>query len=105
MGDQHVEIQGIVGKANVRKKANGKVIRHIKGTGIGSITVGGETFTADQVPAEPIVVEGLGTIEFNVVKATKRGVRVTAVRITVNPGEANETVINLGNARAFIQPY
>jgi hypothetical protein len=104
-GDQHVEIEGIVGKANVRKKANGTVVRNIKGTGIGSLTIGSQTFTADQVPSEPITVDGLGTLEFNVVKSTKRGVRVTAVRITVHPGEANETVINLGNARAFIQPY
>ena len=43
-------------------------------------------------------------IEFNVTGDQARGVQVTAVRITLNPGEAAETVINLGNARAFIKP-
>jgi hypothetical protein len=103
-GDQMVEIVGIVGKANVKRKASGKVVRNINGTGIGSLTVGGETVSGDQVPTDPIDIEGLGTIEFNVAKFAKRGVKVTAVRITLDPGQASETVINLGNARAFLKP-
>ncbi|MGZ5418147.1 MAG: choice-of-anchor P family protein [Nocardioides sp.] len=103
-GDQMVEIVGIVGKANVKKKASGKVVRNINGTGIGSITVGGETVSGDEVPTDPIVIDGLGKIEFNIKNMTKRGVKVTAVRITLNPGAASETVINLGNARAFLKP-
>ena len=35
---------------------------------------------------------------------TKRGVKVTAVRVTLNPGDSSQTVINLGNARAFLKP-
>lgn len=104
-GDQHVEIKGIVGMANVTKKASGKIVPNTKGTGIGSLTIGTETFAPDALPADPIVIDGLGKIEFNVTNLTKRGARVTAVRITLNPGEASETVINLGNARAFLQPY
>jgi hypothetical protein len=102
--DQKVEINGIVGRANVKKKASGKIVRSIKGTGIGSLTFGGETYTADQLPTEPIVVDGLGRIEFNVKNVTKRGVKVTAVQVTLNPGDASETVIRLGNARAFLKP-
>jgi hypothetical protein len=100
-GDQRVELNGIVGRANVKKSKSGKWVRSTKGTGIGSITIGGETFGSDQLPSEPIAVPGLGTIEFNVTKMTKRGVRVTAVRVTL---DAAKTVINLGNARAFFLP-
>jgi hypothetical protein len=103
-GDQRVELDGIVGRANVKKSAAGKWVRSTKGTGIGSLTIGGQSFGADQLPSDPIVIDGLGTIEFNVTKMTKRGVRVTAVRVTLNPGDASQTVINLGNARAFFLP-
>ena len=104
-GDARVQMTAIVGQANVRKKESGKIVRNIDGSGIGSLTIGGESFSADQIPTDPIEVPGLGLIEFNVTKLMKKGVRVTAVRITLNPGEAGETVINLGNARAFIHPY
>lgn len=103
-GDQRVELNGIVGRANVKKTKSGKWVRSTKGTGIGSLTIGGETFGADQLPSDPIVIDGLGKIEFNVKNLTKRGVKVTAVRITLNPGDASQTVINLGNARAFFKP-
>jgi hypothetical protein len=103
-GDQRVELDGIVGRANVKKTKSGKMVRSTKGTGIGSLTIGGETFGADQLPSDPIVIDGLGKIEFNVKNLTKRGVKVTAVRITLNPGDASQTVINLGNARAFFKP-
>ena len=86
-GDQRVELNGIVGKANVKKTKAGKWVRSTKGTGIGSLTVGGQTFGADQLPSDPIVIDGLGTIEFNVTKMTKRGVRVTAVRVTLDGGQ------------------
>jgi hypothetical protein len=79
-------------------------VRSIKGTGIGSLTVGGQSYGADQLPSDPIEIPGLGIIEFGVKNATKRGVKVTAVRITLNPGDAAKTVINLGNARAFLKP-
>lgn len=103
-GDQMVELSGIVGRANVKKTKAGKWVRSTKGTGIGSLTIGGETYGADQLPSDPIVVDGLGTIEFNVRNMTKRGVKVTAVRVTLNPGDSSQTVINLGNARAFLKP-
>ncbi|MGN6574314.1 MAG: choice-of-anchor P family protein [Nocardioides sp.] len=103
-GDQRVEIEGIVGQANVEKKKSGKLVRSIKGTGIGSLTIGGQSFGADQLPSDPIEIPGLGKIEFGLKNVTKRGVKVTAVRITLNPGDAIPTVINLGVARAFLKP-
>jgi hypothetical protein len=103
-GDQTVQIEGIVGRANVKKNKAGKIVRSTKGTGIGSLTVGGDTYGPDQVPSDPIDIPGLGKIEFGVKKMTKRGVKVTAVRVTLNPGDAAQTVINLGNARAFLKP-
>jgi len=103
-GDQMVQIEGIVGQANVKKTKSGKFVRSIDGTGIGSLTIGGQSHGADQLPSDPIEIPGLGKIEFGVKNMTKRGVKVTAVRITLIPGDALPTVINLGNARAFLKP-
>ena len=46
---------------------------------------------------------GLGLIQFNLVEKSRKGIRLTAVRITLNPGESSKTVINLGNARTEIK--
>lgn len=103
-GDQQVVLNGVVGRANVKKKSSGKIVRSTEGTGIGSLTFGGQTYGPDQLPTEPMVIDGLGRIEFNVTKLTKRGVKVTAVQVTLKPGDAAATVIRLGNARAFLKP-
>jgi hypothetical protein len=101
-GDQRVVVKGIVGVAEVRKKASGKIVRSIKGTSVGSLTIGGEE---QSIPTDgtPMELPGLGMIEFNLKEVSRRGVSVTAVRITLNPGEASQTVINLGNARTMIK--
>ena len=101
-GEQRVVLKGIVGVAEVRKRASGKIVRSIKGTTVGSITIGGEeqTIPSDGAPME---LPGLGTAQFNLKETSRRGVTVTAVRITLNPGESSQTVINLGNARTMIK--
>lgn len=102
-GDERLEIRGIVGVAKVRKTESGKIIRSIKGSTIGSLTVGTETFTSDEIPTDPIVIDGLGKVEFFLKEKNTRGIKVTAVRITLDPGESSETVINLGNARTMLK--
>jgi len=101
-GDQRVELAGIVGVARVHRKANGTLVRSIKGTSIGSFTVGGEEQKLP-VNSEPVELPGLGLIQFNLVERSRKGIRLTAVRITLDPGESSQTVINLGNARTEIK--
>ncbi len=101
-GDQRLELAGIVGIARVHRKANGTLVRSTRGTSIGSFTFGGEE-QALPVNSEPVELPGLGLIQFNLVEKSRKGIRLTAVRITLNPGESSKTVINLGNARTEIK--
>lgn len=101
-GDQRVELAGIIGVARVHRKANGALVRSTRGTSIGSFTIGGEEQKLP-VNSEPVELPGLGLIQFNVVEKSRKGIRLTAVRITLNPGESSTTVINLGNARTEIK--
>lgn len=101
-GDQRVELAGIIGVARVHRKANGTLVRSTKGTSIGSFTIGGEE-QAIPVNSEPVELPGLGLIQFNLVERSRKGIRLTAVRITLDPGESSETVINLGNARTEVK--
>lgn len=101
-GDQRVELAGIVGVARVHRKPDGRLVRSTRGTSIGSFTIGGEE-KAIPVNSEPVELPGLGQIQFNLVEKSRKGIRLTAVRITLNPGESSETVINLGNARTEVK--
>lgn len=101
-GDQRVELAGIIGVARVFRKADGTLVRSTRGTAIGSFTIGGETH-AIPVNSEPVELPGLGLIQFNVAEKTPQGIRLTAVRITLDPGESSQTVINLGNARTELK--
>lgn len=101
-GDQRVELAGIVGVARVHRKADGTLVRSTRGTTIGSFTIGGEE-QAIPVNSEPVELPGLGLIQFNLVEKSRKGIRLTAVRITLDPGESSQTVVNLGNARTEIK--
>ena len=101
-GDQRVELAGIIGVARVHKKANGTLVRSIKGTSIGSFTIGGEEQELP-VNSEPVELPGLGHIQFNLIEKNRNGIRLTAVRITLDAGDSGQTVINLGNARTAIR--
>lgn len=101
-GDQRVELAGIIGVARVHRKANGDLVRSTRGTSIGSFTIGGEE-QAIPVNSEPVELPGLGIIQFNLVEKSRKGIRLTAVRITLDPGESSQTVINLGNARTEVK--
>jgi hypothetical protein len=101
-GDERVELTGIVGVANVYRKPNGDVVRNAKGTSIGSLTIGGEE-QALPADADPIEIPGLALIEFGLKERTAKGLIVTAVKVTLDPGEAGETVVKLGNARTAIK--
>lgn len=105
-----LELRGIVGRANVAQDKSGRIVRNdIKGSSIGEIIVDGESqgaldpSTAGQAP--PIEIPGVAKIEFFVKDRTNRGIKVSAVVITMLPDTPGLSVVRLGNAAAHIKRY
>lgn len=106
-GESSLQIKGIVGRANITKWRSGTVTRGIGGSTVLSIIVNGEE---RKIPLDrTIEIPGLAKVEFMIVsRPTRRDIKVTAVRITLVPGAAENTgvaVINLGVARAGITDF
>ena len=105
-----LELRGIVGRANVAQSKSGKIVaNNIKGSSIGEIIVDGESQggldpkTAGQAP--PIEIPGVAKIEFFVKKKTNRGMKTTAVVITMLPGTPGLSEVRLGTAQVHINRY
>ncbi len=105
-----LEIRGIVGKANVKQNKAGKIVRrNIKGSSIGEILVDGDSQGSfgpgetSQIPADGI--PGVAKIELFKKTRTNRGMRVSAVVITLADGSPGVSVIRLGNAQLHIRRY
>jgi len=101
-GDTSLVINGVVGRANVVLTKSGKIYKSISGSQVLSISAGGTSYPVPK-PDVPLVIDGVANIEVFVKETTKRSIRVTAVRVTLVPGTAGETVVNIGNARAAIR--
>ena len=92
-------LRGISARAHVVKTADGYV-RDTLGTGIGSVMFQGD---AQDVPdSGEFEIPGVALFEPNIVHKTARGVTVTALRVTLLDGRG--AVIDLGYAKAFLQP-
>lgn len=105
-----LEIKGITARANVKQKKSGKIKTNIKGSSLGEVYLDGELQggfdhkQARQIP--PMDIPGVAKIEF--FKKSDwggRGVRVSAVVITLLENTPVGSVIRLGNAQAKIQKY
>lgn len=111
LGNGALELSLLKGRANVRRGPEGKVFANSRGTTPGSITAGGEEYTAAELLAalenDELVIPGLLGIRFNVTKKLRRGIKVVAVRITIAEetasGEKAAVKIDLGNAIARIR--
>lgn len=102
LGDGDVVLEAIKAQANVHKSRTGKLTKNGKGTSPGTITINGNT-TA--LPINGTYDLGaLGTIDTNEVTRSKRGIRVTAVKVTLLNGTAADSVLLLGNAWTTIKP-
>jgi hypothetical protein len=101
IGDGALVVKGIVGRVNVKRSGDNlaKLSRNIKGTTIGSITANGEPQTFPDT--EPLVIDGVASIERNVKKKIKGGLALTALRITLLDGSG--AVIDLGLAKLQVQ--
>jgi hypothetical protein len=106
-GDTSVTIDGVVGRVNLSTDRRGRILRRdTAGTVPGVLTFQGQSYTLplDQAPDLPPELSALLSIQTGVVdQSNPRGLKVTALRITLLGGTAAGTVINLGNAKASIR--
>ncbi len=82
LGGQLV-IDAINSKVNVKRQANGKLKRKARAS-VGSITLGGEPQSLDQLGE--LEIPGLAKIETGLTKKIRGGIRVVGVRLTLLDG-------------------
>lgn len=100
LGGGQLVVQGIVGKATVRRTSSGRVVRSDEGTQVGTVTVNGQeqTFPATGV----IEIPGVAKLERDVVTRTRSGMFVIGLRVTLLDGSG--AVVNLAEAKLRIHP-
>lgn len=96
LGGGQLVVQGIVGKVSVTREGS-KVVRNIKGTTIGSLTINGEERAFPDT--DVIEIPGVARLERNITNRTLVGISVVSLRITLLDGSG--AVIDLGSA--FLQ--
>lgn len=97
--NDQIVVQAIVGQVNVDRRDGHKIVRNIKGTTLGTITVNGQTQVFE--PGQNVIeIPGLVRFERNVQDRSKTGVSVIALRITLLSGTLG--VIDLGEASLHI---
>lgn len=99
-GGTGIKINGIVGRANVKRTAKGKFVRNINGTDIGSIVIGGKKYALPK-PGQAIEVPGVVKIRFAVTKKNKNTIEVTALRIVLLDGTVG--TLDLGYAKTRVK--
>ena len=97
----------MVGRVNLVTDRRGRLVRRdTAGTIPGVLTFQGQTYTLPlgEAPELPPELAALVSIQTGVTDLSdNRGLRVTALRITLLDGTAAGTVVNLGNAKATIR--
>jgi len=100
LADGAFVLRGINAQATARRSTTGEVTTSAEGTSPGTLTAGGVTLP---LAADGVISLGtLGTIETGLTTATRSGVKVIAVRVTLFNGTEADTVLDLGNAAASI---
>jgi hypothetical protein len=106
-GDTALTIEGVVGRVNLVTDRRGRLVRRdIAGTIPGILNFQGQSYALPlgEAPELPAELAALISIQTGVTdQSDARGLRVTALRITLLDGTAAGTVINLGNAKASIR--
>ena len=106
-GDTALTIDGVVGRVNLVTDRRGRLVRRdTAGTIPGLLTFQGQTYSLPlgEAPELPAELAALISIQTGVTDLSdNRGLRVTALRITLLDGTAAGTVVNLGNAKATIR--
>ena len=106
-GDTSLTIDGVVGRVNLVTDRRGRLVRRdTAGTIPGVLTFQGQTYTLPlgEAPELPAELAALISIQTGVTDLSdNRGLKVTALRITLLDGTAAGTVVNLGNAKATVR--
>ena len=106
-GDSTLTIDGVVGRVNLVTDRRGRLVRRdTEGTIPGILTFQGQAYTLPlgEAPELPPELAAVLSIQTGVTdQSDARGLRVTALRITLLDGTAAGTVVNLGNAKATIK--
>ena len=100
-------IDGVVGRVNLATDKAGRLVRRdTEGTIPGVLTFQGQSYTLPlgEAPELPPELAALISIQTGITdQSDARGLKVTALRITLLDGTAAGTVVNLGNAKANIR--
>jgi hypothetical protein len=92
--------KGVVAKAHVTRTSSGTYTKDTRGTSTGTIVYNGHQVA---IPASGVLrIPGVARIESNVVSRTRRGISVTALRVTLLDGSL--AVVNIAHARVSIAP-
>ncbi len=106
-GDMTMTVDGVVGRVNLATDKAGRLVRRdTEGTIPGVLTFQGQSYTLplDEAPELPPELAALISIQTGITdQSDARGLKVTALRITLLDGTAAGTVVNLGNAKANIK--
>ena len=104
LGDGTVVLRGIIGRATVETGPRGGVLRRsTRGSDVGELEIEGEVRPAPR-PGDVVEVPGVARLEFFVTDRSRRGVRVTAVRVSLLDGTGVDSVLDLGQARTYVDP-
>ncbi|MBA3265793.1 MAG: hypothetical protein H0T14_05385, partial [Nocardioidaceae bacterium] len=96
--DGTIVVRGVVGKANVKLVGN-KARKNVKGTTITEVLFNGRLINVSG--NDTIKLGSVATLQPRIVKRTKYGIEVTALRVTL----LNRSVeLNLGHAKVAIRP-
>lgn len=101
LGDGSLVIEAIKAKALVAKDARGRITKRIPTSQVLGITFDGETQTLP-VDGQALEIPGVAKLETQVVTKTRRGLKVTALRVTLLDAAPDPIVVDLGNAAAYI---
>ncbi|HJR37714.1 MAG TPA: choice-of-anchor P family protein, partial [Nocardioidaceae bacterium] len=102
-GAAGVEIRGVLGRANIRQNRAGRVFASSRGTTPGCIYFDGKCQGLPEDGQKIEIPGGVALLEVNKVSKGKRGLRVTALQITLFAGTPAESVVRLGNAHVRIR--
>ena len=94
-----MKVRAIHARAHVHK-AGKHYVRSSNGTTLGAITLNGREL---RVPKTGVLnIPGVARLETNIVQLTRKGITVTALRVTLLDGRL--ATIDIGQARSGLSP-
>ena len=101
LGDGALKIDAVQAQAAVKKNKFGKVVKKTPFTRVLGLTVNGEP-QALPVDGQELEIPGVARIQTGVVQKFPRGLKVTALRVTLLDAAPDPIQVDIGNAGAYI---